>query len=91
MCICAENIFIKDTANDRSEKYWEQQRHESLTTQQKGIYQMKFHVGKYFESNGIKEYFYPSVTIDFKLEHPTEHYHVPLLLSPFGYSTYRGS
>ena len=36
----AENIFIKDSANNRSEKYWEQQRHESLTDQQKGIYHM---------------------------------------------------
>ena len=36
----AENIFIKDSANIRSEKYWELQRHDSLTTQQKGIYQM---------------------------------------------------
>lgn len=35
--------------------------------------------------------FYPVVTIDFTVEDPAEHYHVPLLLSPYSYSTYRGS
>lgn len=35
--------------------------------------------------------FYPSVTIDFRVADPAEHYHVPLLLSPYSYSTYRGS
>ncbi|MFX0578602.1 hydroxyisourate hydrolase [Nocardia nepalensis] len=35
--------------------------------------------------------FYPSVTIDFRVTDPAEHYHVPLLLSPYSYSTYRGS
>jgi len=37
--------------------------------------------------------FYPEVAIDFEIapEQATEHYHIPLLLSPFGYSTYRGS
>lgn len=35
--------------------------------------------------------FYPHVTIEFKVDSPSEHYHIPLLLSPYGYSTYRGS
>ncbi|MFM2152745.1 MAG: hypothetical protein RL199_1180 [Pseudomonadota bacterium] len=35
--------------------------------------------------------FYPEVSITFRVENPAEHFHVPLLLSPFGYSTYRGS
>ncbi|WP_067691350.1 hydroxyisourate hydrolase [Nocardia jejuensis] len=35
--------------------------------------------------------FYPSVTIEFTVADPAEHYHVPLLLSPYSYSTYRGS
>ncbi|MEV6769215.1 hydroxyisourate hydrolase [Nocardia sp. NPDC051030] len=35
--------------------------------------------------------FYPSVTIEFTVTDPAEHYHVPLLLSPYSYSTYRGS
>ena len=37
------------------------------------------------------EGFFPEVAIAFRVEKPQEHYHVPLLLSPFGYSTYRGS
>ncbi len=35
--------------------------------------------------------FYPSVSVQFAIQDPAQHYHVPLLLSPFGYSTYRGS
>ena len=54
-----------------------------------GIYQMVFQTGKYFKANGTAG-FYPSVTIGFETK-DTNHYHVPLLLNPFGYSTYRGS
>jgi len=35
--------------------------------------------------------FYPSIEVSFVIEDPSQHYHIPLLLSPFGYSTYRGS
>ena len=35
--------------------------------------------------------FFPEVAVTFRVEDPAQHYHVPLLLSPFGYSTYRGS
>jgi 5-hydroxyisourate hydrolase len=35
--------------------------------------------------------FYPEVTVVFKVDDPSQHYHVPLLISPYGYSTYRGS
>ena len=44
----------------------------------------------YFEAQE-RESFYEDVPIVFRLDDPEEHYHVPLLLSPFGYSTYRGS
>lgn len=54
-----------------------------------GIYQLVFQTGKYFKANGTAG-FYPSVTIEFETK-DTNHYHVPLLLNPFGYSTYRGS
>lgn len=54
-----------------------------------GIYRMIFHVRPYFEKKGIKS-FYPAVTVEFDITDDT-HYHVPLLLNPFGYSTYRGS
>ena len=60
-----------------------------------GNYQLVFEVAPYYESLNT-ESFYPQVTIAFKVAasqsgQPAEHYHVPLLLSPFGYSTYRGS
>lgn len=55
-----------------------------------GVYQLLFTTGYYFAARGEK-CFYPVVPIIFQIESPGEHYHVPLLLSPFGYSTYRGS
>jgi 5-hydroxyisourate hydrolase len=56
-----------------------------------GIYRMSFDTHDYFRSQGIATPFYPLVTISFQLVHPSEHYHIPLLLSPYGYSTYRGT
>lgn len=55
-----------------------------------GIYRLTFETGPYFRANG-GDGFYPSVPILFEIKAGGEHYHVPLLLSPFGYSTYRGS
>ena len=55
-----------------------------------GIYQMIFETAPYFENQGIS-FFYPEIEIRFLLSQPEQHYHIPLLLSPFGYSTYRGS
>ena len=52
-----------------------------------GGYTLVFDTAKYF---GARPTFYPRVIIDFAISSP-EHYHVPLLLSPFAYSTYRGS
>jgi 5-hydroxyisourate hydrolase len=56
-----------------------------------GIYRLRFETGMYFEGVKQPEYFYPSVTVEFRVTAARSHYHVPLLLSPFGYSTYRGS
>ncbi len=55
-----------------------------------GTYRMTFHVADYFAASGVRG-FYPHVPVVFTVERPSEHHHVPLLLSPFGYSTYRGS
>lgn len=55
-----------------------------------GDYRIIFETGAYFEARAI-ECFYPNVTIAFTVRDAVQHYHVPLLLSPFGYSTYRGS
>ena len=55
-----------------------------------GVYRLVFDTGAYFRARG-QEAFYPSVGIAFEVRNAGEHYHVPLLLSPYGYSTYRGS
>ena len=55
-----------------------------------GIYRLTFQTGTYFEAVGVKG-FYPQVQVVFELREPITHCHIPLLLSPFGYSTYRGS
>jgi len=54
-----------------------------------GVYRLVFATGDYFDATR-RPAFYPEVQIAFRLS-GTEHYHVPLLLSPFAYSTYRGS
>ncbi len=55
-----------------------------------GNYTLTFDTARYYELIEL-ETFYPRVTIDFTIADPDEHFHVPLLLSAFGYSTYRGS
>ncbi|HLU67604.1 MAG TPA: hydroxyisourate hydrolase [Kofleriaceae bacterium] len=55
-----------------------------------GTYRITFDTAAYFDALGAAA-FYPTVQVVFRLDHPDQHYHVPLLLSPFGYSTYRGS
>jgi len=55
-----------------------------------GIYRLVFDTEAYFSGLNIG-YFYPQVTVVFKIDDAAQHYHVPLLISPYGYSTYRGS
>lgn len=55
-----------------------------------GAYRLVFDTAAYFAATD-RASFYPRVTIDFDLADEAAHYHVPLLLSPFAYSTYRGS
>ena len=55
-----------------------------------GLYRLTFATAPYFAGRGVST-FYPEVAILFSVAGAGEHYHVPLLLSPFGYSTYRGS
>jgi 5-hydroxyisourate hydrolase len=57
---------------------------------QAGTYRLTFDTGAYFSAHKIDS-LYPQVTIVFSLKNAEEHYHIPLLLSPYGYSTYRGS
>ena len=55
-----------------------------------GRYRLTFETGRYFEGSQ-RATFFPAVSVDFRIESGAQHYHVPLLISPFGYSTYRGS
>ncbi|AAV94176.1 hydroxyisourate hydrolase [Ruegeria pomeroyi] len=59
-----------------------------------GIYELEFAAGDYLRAtgqDGVEPLFLDVVPIRFGISDPEAHYHVPLLLSPFGYSTYRGS
>jgi 5-hydroxyisourate hydrolase len=55
-----------------------------------GTYRLSFDTGGWYAARGESS-FYPRVRILFSVSDPAAHYHVPLLLSPYGYSTYRGS
>lgn len=55
-----------------------------------GIYRITFETGVYFQARKM-EGLYPRVSIVFQVRSTKERYHIPLLLSPYGYSTYRGS
>jgi hydroxyisourate hydrolase len=55
-----------------------------------GIYRLTFETQQYFQSRKI-EGLYPQVSIVFQVRDAKRNYHIPLLLSPYGYSTYRGS
>ena len=59
-----------------------------------GVYELVFHAGRYFTGRGVtlpSPPFLDEVVIRFGIADPASHYHVPLLISPYGYSTYRGS
>jgi 5-hydroxyisourate hydrolase len=61
---------------------------------QAGTYELLFHVGDYFRSRGVElpqPAYLDRVPVRFGVADPAHHYHVPLLVSPYGYSTYRGS
>jgi 5-hydroxyisourate hydrolase len=55
-----------------------------------GEYALEFNTKDYFEKQGL-ETFFPKAVIHFYIQNTEQHYHIPLLISPFAYSTYRGS
>lgn len=55
-----------------------------------GHYRLQFAVGSWYAQQKLAS-FYPEINISFQVSNAQEHYHVPLLLNAFGYSTYRGS
>lgn len=62
----------------------------SKETMEEGIYKVTFKTEKWFKAHNI-ETFFPEVPVIFKADTNTKHYHIPLLISPYGYSTYRGN
>jgi len=63
---------------------------QSVKLEAKGLYKVVFETADHFDKAG-KPAFYPWVEIPFVVTNPEEHYHIPLLISPFSYTTYRGS
>ncbi|MFZ0024523.1 hydroxyisourate hydrolase [Acinetobacter sp.] len=55
-----------------------------------GVYSLEFFTSAYFENLGL-ETFFPKAVIHFYMKDASQHFHIPLLISPFAYSTYRGS
>jgi len=55
-----------------------------------GDYRIVFETGEHYAKQG-KQTFFPRIPVEFKVDAPAQHYHIPLLLSPYGYSTYRGN
>jgi 5-hydroxyisourate hydrolase len=61
-----------------------------LGTPEQGVHRLRFDTGAYFADRDVRT-FYPEVVVTFEVVDAAAHHHVPLLLSPYGYSTYRGS
>jgi 5-hydroxyisourate hydrolase len=55
-----------------------------------GVYRLTFELAAYFAAHGVDS-FYPEAVVVFEVRRPAERHHVPLLVAPHGYSTYRGS
>lgn len=55
-----------------------------------GVFELTFETGTYFRTHGV-EPFHPRITVIVEITDPGQHYHVPLLISPYGYTTYRGT
>ncbi len=59
-----------------------------------GVYQLQFHAGEYYRARGVtlpEPAFFEVVVLRFGISAEQDHYHVPLLISPYSYSTYKGS
>ena len=79
--------LLKHACTDSDGRVSDLLRPDQFTT---GVYRLRFETSRYFMQKNITG-FYPYVEVVFMITDATEHYHVPLLLSPYGYTTYRGS
>ena len=83
-----DRVLIGSSVTDEDGRCRDLLQHGSSLSE--GDYSLTFSVGDYFEKSN-QSAFYSDITIRFRIEDEDQHYHVPLLLSPYGYSTYRGS
>jgi 5-hydroxyisourate hydrolase len=83
----ATPIFTASTDADGRYRHQEDGKDVQLAA---GIYELAFDTAAYYAASG-QTGFYPKVTVTFQITDATAHHHVPLLLSPFAFSTYRGS
>ncbi len=84
---CAGDV-VRSGVTDADGKVRELHKKDAPLSQ--GSYRLTFYVADYF-SKARRESFFPEIVVNFRIGEGAEHYHVPLLISPFGYSTYRGS
>jgi 5-hydroxyisourate hydrolase len=61
------------------------------STAASGTYRLIFELSRYHREHGLEQPFFPEATVTFFVGDASEHYHVPLLISRFGYTTYRGT
>lgn len=84
-----ENVWIASSFNGKTDKDGRIKDFPMVDGETNGIYKLRFDTLPYFQKLGV-ETLYPFIEIPFEIK-TESHYHIPLLLNPFGYSTYRGS
>lgn len=87
---CNETLVWQKVLSRRTDKDGRASNFLSWDQFMPGNYKMKFATGDYFRNSGT-EYFYPFAEVVFQVKDASQHFHVPLLLNPFGYTTYRGT
>jgi 5-hydroxyisourate hydrolase len=83
-------LYTGQTDADGRIKVWNSDGGTDAVSPQEGTYKLSFKTATYFQKTHGIEAFFPEVVVYFRCKHG-EKYHVPLLLSPYAYSTYRGS
>ncbi|CAO1406183.1 unnamed protein product [Diamesa serratosioi] len=85
-----DNNWIKSSSSGATDKDGRLKEFVKVEQTIIGTYKLRFDVEEYFQRLGV-ESLYQFIEIVFKISSDSDHYHIPLLLNPFGYSTYRGS
>lgn len=80
-------ILLKESMTDSNGRCGDMLQDKNCTP---GRFKIEFRVDDYFRRIATAS-MYPMIDVMFDVQHPDEHYHIPLLLNPFGFTTYRGS